>query len=596
MHKTISYQLNTNYHKSKSNSHEFIRVNSKEIRVDSCVKKFLGKIGVIFSLTGTLVFLCSGAFLFAADETITLTTYYPAPYGVYDELKSAKMWIGKDKDGNLLSGGYVDTVLQVGGTTTGQALPWMMGPSGFFYSEKNDILPLYVIHNSKKSGGIFPAILGANTPISGVFPMNDNVGIMGLSTESFGVVGEATSTASNINGKAGVFGRGNSKGVEGKCYGEDCEAIQGTANSKGSTAIYGEANGQNGRGVFAVADGSGGFGVYGKASSGNGVYGESNVSAGVYGSSSTGQGVKGFSNHQAGVEGGTVDGYAAVYGHSVNTVGTYGKSDNSYGIRGDSTNNNAIYGRSDSNATNFSAAGIQGQGKKYGIVAQATAIDGTGLFALGNGLLGIGLEAKGYSYGIKSIGTIRIERNPDIAGDYARLQLTTTHNTFFLQAEGIGFDGVGIYKQTPATAGWQFVVLTNGNVGIGTTTPGFKLTVNGTTWCTSGAWSASDIRWKKNIKPLQNSLDKIIELRGVEFEWKVDEYKEMNFEKGKKIGFIGQEVEKIFPEVVSTDQNGYKSLSYANLTALLVEAIKAQQKEIEELKSKIEKLEKKIGK
>ena len=76
------------------------------------------------------------------------------------------------------------------------------------------------------------------------------------------------------------------------------------------------------------------------------------------------------------------------------------------------------------------------------------------------------------------------------------------------------------------------VIYFNGNVGIGTTEPGYTLTFAGTAWVTSGAWSGSDVRWKKNIVSLNNSLDKINQLRGVSYDWRADEYPELNFVNG----------------------------------------------------------------
>ena len=94
--------------------------------------------------------------------------------------------------------------------------------------------------------------------------------------------------------------------------------------------------------------------------------------------------------------------------------------------------------------------------------------------------------------------------------------------------------------------------------------------------------ATSDLRLKENIKPLENSLNKICSLEGVEFKFKNDE--------NKMIGFIAQEVEKIVPEVVNTanDEEKYKSIAYGNVTALLVEAIKELRQEVNDLRSQIE--------
>jgi hypothetical protein len=100
------------------------------------------------------------------------------------------------------------------------------------------------------------------------------------------------------------------------------------------------------------------------------------------------------------------------------------------------------------------------------------------------------------------------------------------------------------------------------------------------------AWTTySSKRWKENIRPIDGALDKAMKLRGVYFDWKET--------KKQDIGMIAEEVGEVIPEVVAYEENGIdaKSLDYARLTALLVEAIKEQQKEIEALKAKLEKLE-----
>lgn len=78
-------------------------------------------------------------------------------------------------------------------------------------------------------------------------------------------------------------------------------------------------------------------------------------------------------------------------------------------------------------------------------------------------------------------------------------------------------------------------------------------------------------------------------LRGVNYFWKVNEFKDKGFTPEKQIGFIAQEVEKLVPELVHTDKEGYKTMSYDRVTALLVEAVKELKKESD---SKIAALEK----
>jgi len=129
----------------------------------------------------------------------------------------------------------------------------------------------------------------------------------------------------------------------------------------------------------------------------------------------------------------------------------------------------------------------------------------------------------------------------------------------------------------------------SGNVGIGLMNPSRKLSVNGDAGGTSAWNNDSDARLKKNVETIKNALAMINALRGVQFEW----IETKNHPKGKQIGFIGQESEKVIPEVVQV-KNGYYSMQYAPITAVLVEAVKEMKsekdKEIENLKKENESL------
>jgi TM2 domain-containing membrane protein YozV len=101
-------------------------------------------------------------------------------------------------------------------------------------------------------------------------------------------------------------------------------------------------------------------------------------------------------------------------------------------------------------------------------------------------------------------------------------------------------------------------------------------------------YSSSDIRYKDNVKPIENALDKIDKIKGYTFEWNELSHKQT----GKKdIGVIAQEVEEILPEIIDTRSDGYKAVDYPKLTALLIQSVKEQQIIINDLKSRIEKLE-----
>jgi hypothetical protein len=105
---------------------------------------------------------------------------------------------------------------------------------------------------------------------------------------------------------------------------------------------------------------------------------------------------------------------------------------------------------------------------------------------------------------------------------------------------------------------------------------------NGNFTATGNVTAYSDIKLKENIEPIANPLDKVNQINGVTFD-RID-----TPELGRQMGVIAQDVEKVCPELVSTDEEGTKSVAYGNMVGLLIEAIKDQQKQIDELKAKLE--------
>jgi len=97
------------------------------------------------------------------------------------------------------------------------------------------------------------------------------------------------------------------------------------------------------------------------------------------------------------------------------------------------------------------------------------------------------------------------------------------------------------------------------------------------------AYYSSDKKLKDNLKPISNSLEKLQKITGYEFDWndKQDTYE------GHDVGVVAQEVEEVLPEVVATRDSGYKAVKYEKMIPLLIEAIKEQQQQINELKEKL---------
>jgi trimeric autotransporter adhesin len=118
--------------------------------------------------------------------------------------------------------------------------------------------------------------------------------------------------------------------------------------------------------------------------------------------------------------------------------------------------------------------------------------------------------------------------------------------------------------------------------------------------CAFGTIGAcSDIRYKKNFSSLQNPLKKIQKLNAIYYNWKQDEFPSMHFNNERQLGLSAQEVEKLFPEIVQTNADGYKAVDYSRLTPVLIEGMKEQQQQIEmlqkentELKIRLDILEK----
>lgn len=127
------------------------------------------------------------------------------------------------------------------------------------------------------------------------------------------------------------------------------------------------------------------------------------------------------------------------------------------------------------------------------------------------------------------------------------------------------------------------------NPSLGSLTGSWVL--NGSAICVA---PCSDERAKVNVVRLESSLDKVLSLRGVSFDWNPEVVPSLAEEQSRQIGLIAQEVEEIVPEVVSVEKvegQELKSVRYENLVALLIEGMKEQHQQIEDLKQRVSELE-----
>jgi len=209
----------------------------------------------------------------------------------------------------------------------------------------------------------------------------------------------------------------------------------------------------------------------------------------------------------------------------------------------------------------------------------AWSIDGESVYHV-DGYVGIGMSDPNTKLDVA--GVIRILRDDD----------------FSYPGEGEGmelyydpFSRVGIIQVYDRPLGYRRLNIKGGNVGISVMDPQYLLDVGGSAHASSFPTS-SDIRLKTNIKKLENVLDKLDRIQGVSFDWN-ETYESMGRSTGhREIGVIAQEVEEVFPELITTwSDEDYRAVDYGRLTAVLIEAVKELKAENAELKTRITALE-----
>jgi hypothetical protein len=203
-----------------------------------------------------------------------------------------------------------------------------------------------------------------------------------------------------------------------------------------------------------------------------------------------------------------------------------------------------------------------------------------------SGNVGIGTHSPGQRLDVDGgDAVIRGGDGWDGGGDEAKLYLgDSNHGIFSVYGQGLRiwtYDDASSDIRLQGHSGTDYltVLMSSGRVGIGTTTPTRKLWVNGDAGGSTGWYNDSDACLKQDVSTIENALEKVKHLRGVNFRWKNTE---MHSE-GLQMGMIAQEVNDVVPEVVEK-KGEYYSMNTSSLVALLVEAIKEQQRQIEELK------------
>jgi hypothetical protein len=316
--------------------------------------------------------------------------------------------------------------------------------------------------------------------------------------------------------------------------------VLGEGYQSGSSGLYGVNYASSGTnyGVYGYAGGGSGIGVYGTGHSYGGYFVSTSTTA-LYALASSTGGYGAYvgspTNDGVHADSGSSSGNAAVSGTCTGTscYGIFGNAGSSSALPG-------VYGESGYGT----GTGVKGVGY-YGVYGTSSVTGGTGVYAYASGGSSTGLYAFGVAvgvYGKSSSGTGVIAQSAD-AGGYG------------LHAVGAGGSSVAGYFE-------------NGNVNL---EYGYSYYYNGST-CVGG-YCTSDRRLKKNIEPLAGAIDRLLQLKGVTYEWNNPE--EHGGARGLQTGFIAQDVEKAFPEWVD-EKDGVKGivLHPMHLAALEIESIR----------------------
>ena len=209
-----------------------------------------------------------------------------------------------------------------------------------------------------------------------------------------------------------------------------------------------------------------------------------------------------------------------------------------------------------------------------------------------NGDVGIGTDIPSNKLTIKHLVDYNSTQYTGSAQHTMQLRILNGGGLYGSQALEMGIlnDGNGVIQASESNVGYNDLLIqpSSGSVGIGTTSPSssYKLHVNGNVQGVSYN-ATSDIRHKENVCDLENSLEKINAIRGVNFNFKDDEK--------KHAGIIAQEVAEIIPEAICKSDNEKWSANYNTLIGYLIESVKSLSKENETIKQENETLKTKVN-
>ena len=314
--------------------------------------------------------------------------------------------------------------------------------------------------------------------------------------------------------------------------------------------ITGNYNGRTG--VFGYASGNSPYSSYGVQGS---SLSATSHNYGVYGKATTSSSGNNYAVYGQGNNNGTGYGYAGYFAGDVRVTTDLNQS---YDLRiaADDGAEVAI----GTSVNTIRKLNVYSDSDTYSIYAQNSRTSGVRY-----ALYGVASGNSPYSgYGVRGSSTSATANNYGVYGSAATS--SSGHN--------YGVYGVGSNSGTGSGYAGYFV----GNVYVG-----------GNIAYTGSISDISDVRLKENIVPLENAIEKISSLKAIYFNNKGES------PDNREIGVIAQDVEKVLPELVSTNKEGYKMVDYTKLAPVLIEAVKELMAENEQLKQRLDAMEEKLS-